>query len=124
MEGSQVAEPVPEQKVLAAIDLAVVKLRAWALECLKEAGGTEEEEKSMREAMNRDALVYVPFIRDFLKDHSAALFGPNQEALDYFQSKLAPEHARFKITEKFLDKGRLFARVFASLFRDLQQSQE
>lgn len=108
-------------KVLQALDQAVDKLRTWAQTTAKEQGATAEEQELLKQVLARDPIVFVPYIRDFLTLHGQALMTmPKEEAFTYFHALLPAAYARFKITEKILDKGRLFAQVFASLFNDLQ----
>ena len=105
--------------ILVKLDEAVMKLRRFVLtELLPEYGATQEEIETMREKLNHDSILFLEPIREFLK-----LYMPQIEAqnINFFRALFPPQFKDVVISTPHLKKGVLFAKVFESLIKDIDQ---
>lgn len=114
-------QPLSEKMefILVKLDEAVMKLRRFILvEVLPDIGATPEQIESVRSALNHDSTLFVPVIRDFLANYMPQVLAME---MDFFRALFPPEFKEAKISIEHQKKGVLFARVFQSLLKDVDE---
>ncbi len=107
------------EKVLSALDTAVSKLRLFAMkEVLPSIGASAEQIEEVGKSLDRDSMVILPFLREFTDNYKEKLLAGN---VDFFRQLFPPEFAEVEIQPHLLEKGVLFAKVFISIIKDLDE---
>jgi hypothetical protein len=116
-EENEVAEK--RESILMKLDEAIMKLRRFLLtEVLPAIGATTAQIESAREQMNHDSTLYVPVIREFIMNYKQQI---KTRDIDFFRALFPPEFAQSEISIEHQDKGALFAKVFKSILKDLDE---
>lgn len=119
MEEGDIKDPEETAKALETLDLAIDKLRKWVLTVvLPHFKATEEEIYRMRTLMNIDSLLFVPPLRDFLVNYKQQLVARD---VDFFRALFPAEYKNVEIPVSLQEKGFLFAEVFESILKDIDQ---
>ena len=106
-------------KVLELFDQAVAKLRAYVLDqVLPAVNATPEKIYEIKTLMSIDSLLFLPPIRDFLKSYYDQILARD---VDFFRAIFPKEFENVQIPSQIIDKGVLFAKVFHSLLKDIDQ---
>ncbi len=105
-------------KVLEALDTTWGKLKIWVPQAMKEIGANEEDIAKVSAGLNRDALLFVPKIKQILTDYQLPL-----EAKDvtFFLYLLPAKYHHLQIPKHISDKGFLYLEVFQGLLKDLAE---
>lgn len=104
------------EKVLVALDTAWKKFGAFALEEMASLPPIKNADKFVA-LLKKDVLIFIPTIRAFLNKHAAAL---EKKDITYFRHQAGEEYENVEVKAETTEKAFLFARVFASLLRDLE----
>jgi hypothetical protein len=119
MEEGDIKDPEETAKALETLDIAIDKLRKWVLtEVLPHFKASEEEIYRMRTLMNIDSLLFVPPLRDFLVNYKQQLKALD---VDFFRALFPVEYKNVEIPVSLQRKGFLFAEVFESILKDIDQ---
>lgn len=102
--------------VLQALDEAWRKFGPFVLEQLTAANVDEASREKIRGYLERDVLIFVSMLQDFMLKHGAAITAKDEA---YFRAFLPPEFRDVKIQPAALEKLFLFGRVFQSLINDI-----
>lgn len=119
MEEGDIKDPEQTAKALQTLDEAIEKLRKWVLTVvLPHFKASEEEIYRMRTLMNIDSLLFVPPLRDFLVNYKPQL---DARDLNFFRALFPAEYQNAEIPVSIQEKGFLFAQVFESILKDIDQ---
>lgn len=120
MEGDKAAPCA--RKVLGAFDEAWVKLRLFVKETVLPLPQlTEKQREALQDHMARDVMIFVPVLKDFLVQHAEAI---TKRDITHLILQGPAEVHDVKFSEAAIDKAFLFIRVFESLLKDLERSNE
>lgn len=121
MSGSeQEVEDVAEKRdsILEALDSAWSKFGSFVLTevfpTIPEL--TDDHKSDAKLAFDRDAMLALPFLRDFIEANRDKLLAGN---VDFFRALLPKELQEAKIPSHLTKKGVIFIRVFISIIKDL-----
>lgn len=106
-------------KVMEALDVTVAKLKLWVPQAMAELGATPEQISTVRTGMDHDTLLYVPKIRDLLKEHAAPWA---KRDIIFFRAMFPPEFSNLILTEPIVAKGFIYVEIFESLLKDLDSA--
>ena len=119
MEEGDIKDPEETAKALETLDIAIDKLRKWVLtEVLPHFKASEEEIYRIRTLMNIDSLLFVPPLRDFLVNYKQQL---EARDINFFRALFPAEYKNAEIPVSLQEKGFLFAQVFESILKDIDQ---
>jgi hypothetical protein len=119
MEEGDVKDPEQTAKALETLDQAIAKLRTWVLTVvLPHFKASEEEIYRIRTLMNIDSLLFVPPLRDFLVNYKQQL---EAKDINFFRALFPAEYKNAEIPVSLQEKGFLFAQVFESILKDIDQ---
>lgn len=120
MSGSEEVEDVTEVKdsILVALDNAWSKFGTFVqTEVFPSIPNLTDEHKSdAKLAFERDAMLALPFLRDFIQANREALLAGD---VDFFRALLPKELQDAKIPPHLTKKGVVFVKVFISIIKDL-----